>query len=157
MSGGIVSAIAIPTGQIVSHGGSTTSPPQGYLFCDGSAISRTTFASLFTAIGTNFGIGDGSTTFNLPDLRQKYPKGVNSGDAGSEGGENTVTLTISQMPVHNHQQRQNTTGALSNWSNATAGQATPAEANQPTTKDTGGGSSHNNEPAFQEVVWVIKT
>jgi microcystin-dependent protein len=64
-------------------------PPGGWLLCDGSAVSRSTFAQLFAAIGTAYGIGDGSTTFNLPDMRQSFPlgqsasgTGVNIGDAG---------------------------------------------------------------------------
>ena len=60
-------------GSVKYFAGSTT--PQGYLICDGSAISRTTYARLFTTIGTTYGIGDGSTTFNLPDLIDKFPQG----------------------------------------------------------------------------------
>jgi microcystin-dependent protein len=48
-------------------------PPSKYLLCDGTAISRTTYAQLFSILGTTYGIGDGSTTFNLPDLRQRVP------------------------------------------------------------------------------------
>lgn len=59
-----------------------SSAPNGWLACDGSAISRTTYARLFTAIGTTWGVGDGSTTFNLPDLRGAFLRG--SGSHGTE-------------------------------------------------------------------------
>lgn len=54
------------TGQIITYAGTTA--PSGYLACDGSAVSRTTYANLFAVIGTTYGEGDGSTTFNLPDF-----------------------------------------------------------------------------------------
>ena len=61
-------------GIILPYGGSVA--PNNYLMCDGSAISRTTYSKLFAVIGTNFGGGDNSTTFNLPDLREAVPKGT---------------------------------------------------------------------------------
>lgn len=71
-----------PTGAIVMYGGSTA--PSGWLLCDGSAVSRTTYANLFAVIGTAFGVGDNSTTFNLPDLRERFPLGWKA--AGAVGG-----------------------------------------------------------------------
>jgi microcystin-dependent protein len=59
-----------PVGVVKSYAG--TSAPSGYLFCDGSAVSRTTYAALFGIIGTTYGAGNGTTTFNLPDLRQRF-------------------------------------------------------------------------------------
>ena len=73
--------------------------------CDGSVVSRTTYASLFAAIGTAYGAGNGSTTFQLPDLRGRIPVGRNGGSFGSlgaTGGSETVTLTEAQMPSHTH-------------------------------------------------------
>jgi len=64
----------IPTGAFVPFGG--TSAPSGWVICNGSAISRATFSALFAVIGTNFGAGDGSTTFNVPDLRSRMPIGI---------------------------------------------------------------------------------
>lgn len=66
----------VPPGTILNYGG--TSVPAGYLICDGSAVSRTTYASLFASIGTAFGIGNGTTTFNLPDLRGRFVRGVDA-------------------------------------------------------------------------------
>ena len=71
------------TGTIVAFGGSVA--PSGWLLCDGSAVSRTTFADLFTTIGTRWGIGDGTTTFNLPDLRGRFLHGGSGPDARSVG------------------------------------------------------------------------
>lgn len=94
--------------------------PAGWLFCTGAAISRTTFAALYTIIGDTFGAGDGSTTFNLPDLRGRAPFGSDDMDAaaasrvtnagsgivgttlGASGGAESVTLTLAQSPAHSH-------------------------------------------------------
>lgn len=88
--------------------------PTGWLACDGSAVSRTTFATLFAAIGTVWGIGDGSTTFNVPDMRGRAPIGGGTGSgltARTVGditvGAETVTLTTAGLPVHSHALRVN--------------------------------------------------
>lgn len=91
-----------PAGIIMPFAG--TVAPQGYLLCDGSAVDRTTYATLFGVIGTTFGEGDGSTTFNLPDLGGRVPLGVSSTHLlGSTGGSETVTLTESELPAHVHE------------------------------------------------------
>ena len=87
----------------------TTTAPTAWLLCDGTAVSRTTYASLFAVISTTYGVGDGSTTFNLPNLKGKVPVGRDSGDAsfdtmGELGGAKTHTLTSAEMPVHTHTQ-----------------------------------------------------
>ena len=87
-----------------------SSAPAGWLMCDGSAVSRTTYADLFAAIGTTFGTGNGSTTFNVPDRRGRVGVGVDSGSVNITGatalaltqGEQNHTLGTSEMPVHNH-------------------------------------------------------
>lgn len=91
-----------PAGIIMPFAG--TVAPQGYLLCDGSAVSRTTYATLFAVIGTTFGTGDGSTTFNVPDLSGRVPLGVSQAHAlGTTGGSETVTLTESELPSHVHE------------------------------------------------------
>lgn len=76
---------SVESGLIVATGRLTA--PTGWHLCDGSAISRTTFATLFAAIGTTYGVGDGSTTFNVPDLRQRFPLGkATSGTGATLGG-----------------------------------------------------------------------
>jgi microcystin-dependent protein len=81
--------------------------PSGYFLCDGSAINRTTYATLYGIIGTTYGVGDGSTTFNLPNLKGKVPVGFNSSETefdalGETGGAKTHTLTSAQIPGHTH-------------------------------------------------------
>lgn len=82
--------------------------PQGYLFCQGQAVSRGTYGALFAAIGTVHGTGDGSTTFNLPDLQGRVPVGKSSsGTFAALNNKNastteTHTLTIPELPSHTH-------------------------------------------------------
>lgn len=90
-----------PAGIVMPFAGSTA--PQGYLLCDGSAVSRTDYADLFTAIGTTYGVGDGSTTFNVPNLSGRVVIGVSQSHAlGSTGGEATHVLTEQELPAHSH-------------------------------------------------------
>ena len=86
------------TGVIQMYAGS--SAPSGWLICNGQAVSRTTYAALFAVIGTTYGAGDGSTTFNVPNLVNKTVRGSNS--LGKTGGADTVTLSTAQMPAHTH-------------------------------------------------------
>ncbi|MGN7977446.1 DUF859 family phage minor structural protein [Microbacterium sp. 22195] len=94
-----------PVGILVAFAGATA--PSGWLLCDGSAVSRTTYATLFAVIGTAYGAGNGSSTFNVPDLRGRIPVGRDSTQTefdalGETGGEKTHKLTPSEMPTHNH-------------------------------------------------------
>ena len=107
-----------PPGVIWDYAGTTA--PTGWLFPDGSAVSRTTYAALFAVLSTTFGVGDGSTTFNLPDLRGRVGVGkdnmggttagrvTNAQSAivgttlGASGGVETYALDIASMPAHNH-------------------------------------------------------
>lgn len=73
-----------PAGVVQAFAGSAA--PTGWLLCDGSAISRTTYAALFTALSTTYGVGDGSTTFNLPDMRGVYARGVGTNGTANYGG-----------------------------------------------------------------------
>lgn len=97
----------VPTGTILDYGGVTA--PLGYLICDGQAVSRTTYSRLFAAIGTRWGVGNGSTTFNLPDLRRRTTVGSggtslsNVGTTvGSVGGAENVLLTSNQSGLRQH-------------------------------------------------------
>lgn len=79
-----------PTGALLAFAGATA--PAGWLLCDGSNISRSTYASLFGVLGTSYGAGDGSTTFALPDLRGRLPAGKDD-MGGSSAGRLSVSLT----------------------------------------------------------------
>ena len=96
----------VPPGTVIMYIAATA--PAGFFLCDGSAISRTTYATLYAIISTTYGSGNGSTTFNLPDLRGRVPIGYGQGSGLSnrnlngKGGAETHTLTTSEMPSHNH-------------------------------------------------------
>lgn len=91
-----------PAGIVMPFAGSVA--PNGWLLCDGSAVSRSEYADLFTALGTTYGAGDGSTTFNVPDLAGRVVIGVSGTHAlGSTGGEASHTLTESELPAHVHE------------------------------------------------------
>lgn len=102
------SDISIPTGTSWAFSGPVA--PSGWLLEDGSAVSRVTYSSLFSVIGTTYGPGDGSTTFNLPDSRGRTVIGVGTGTytgattrtLGANGGEETHVLASTEMPTHSH-------------------------------------------------------
>lgn len=110
----ISAEISIPLGIVVDYWGTT--PPEGWLFAAGQEVSRATYAALFAIIGTAAGVGNGSTTFNLPDYRGRVSAGrenmatpattrlnsLSSSTLGASGGAQTHTLTTAQMPSHTH-------------------------------------------------------
>ena len=86
---GEITGDTLPIGSIVEYG--SLNAPTNWLICDGSAVSRTDYAELFAVIGTSFGSGNGSTTFNLPDFRMRVPAGYKASDGdfnaiGKTGG-----------------------------------------------------------------------
>jgi len=93
--------------------------PEGYLECDGSAISRTTYAVLFADIGTLYGIGDGATTFNIPDLRGEFIRGWDNG-RGIDPARAIATFQADAFESHNHQIRDRNLYPLSGGSLASA-------------------------------------
>lgn len=112
--GQIGESVSVPIGAVIDYWGAT--PPDGYLFCAGQAVSRSTYSDLFDVIGTAAGAGDGSTTFNLPDYRGRVGAGrddmngstasrlntLSSTTLGASGGAQTHTLTEAQIPSHTH-------------------------------------------------------
>ena len=96
----------IPVGGLMPYAGAAS--PEGWLLCDGTATSRTTYANLFALIGTTYGSGDGTTTFNVPDMRSRMPIGAGSGTGltsralASTGGAESVVIASGNLPLHQH-------------------------------------------------------
>lgn len=99
----------VPSGAMFPFAG--LSAPTGFFLCNGQAVSRTAYGALYAAIGTTWGAGDGSTTFNVPDLRDRFAIGAQSNAPGSAGGSSSFTptitvaghaLTIGELPSHSH-------------------------------------------------------
>jgi microcystin-dependent protein len=153
------------------------SVPTGWQLCDGSAISRTANANLFAALGTTYGVGDGSTTFNVPNLKGRIPTGLDTGQTefnamGKTGGEKTHLLTTAEMPSHTHiqdghQHQFAGNGALTDGPSGVLYVVgnTPAfygfRATQPSVvtavnQSTGGGGAHNNLQPYIVVRYIIK-
>jgi microcystin-dependent protein len=101
-----------------------TTAPDGYLLCDGAAVSRTTYADLFAVISTTYGAGDGSTTFNVPQLQGKMPQGYDGTtyNLAGTGGANTVTVAVTNNQTANNATNQSVaiTGSISNTALTTA-------------------------------------
>ena len=163
-SGNIMVGGSTPTGSVMMFGGATA--PDGYLLCDGTAVSRTTYSDLYDAIGTTYGSGDGSTTFNLPNLKGKVPVGYDSSDSsfdslGETGGEKTHTLTVNEMPSHTHPLKTSYTSGSntdndkvmsasgsSGWNNNAHGEYS--------IENAGGGQAHNNLQPYIVMNYIIK-
>jgi len=145
-------AVNVPVGACIPFGGAGS--PSGYLLCDGQAVNRITFGNLFAIIGTQYGAGDGSTTFNVPDMRtsNSFARGaINDAGRGTTGGVDSITQTIAQMPAHIH----TVDGSASLGAAATlaVGDAFAATRN---TNSTGSGDSMENQPPFVDFNWIIK-
>lgn len=146
------------TGDIVAWGGrSDGTIPSGWLLCIGVAVSRTTYADLFAVIGTTFGVGDGSTTFNLPNLIARFARGISSGP-GATGGNLNHTHT---GPTHGHTVTQAAThsthasgGAHTHDSHASMSAGSIAaispSISAPVTHASQGGHTHNAHPAHSD-------
>lgn len=165
-----------PVGEMRPFAGS--SAPTGFLLCDGSAVSRTTYAALFAVVSTTYGVGDGSTTFNVPDVRGRALIGAGQGTGltnralGATGGAETHALTAAEGPTHNHGVTDPehvhsvplsstagggtmpvvTSSGTANWSSNSGTASTGITVN-----NTGGGGSHNNMQPFLAVNYIIKS
>lgn len=153
----------IPSGVLIAYGAATA--PSGWLLCDGAAVSRTTYADLFAIIGTAFGTGDGSTTFNVPDCRGRYFLGkddmggtsanrvtaTQADNLGQGSGLETHVLTTAEMPAHSH------TVGTPIQSGGLAADAMDYNNAGESSSSTGGGGAHNNISPYQTAGYIIKT
>lgn len=148
--------------------------PRGWALCDGQLLSISQNAALFSLLGTQYG-GDGRVTFGLPNLRGRTPVHFDSQlPLGSSGGAEAVTLTLSQIPAHNHAVQANTgNAALNNPSGAVLAVAnrptpapprpvaiyqtpgTPAPMNAETIAIAGGSQPHSNMQPYLVINWII--
>ena len=139
----------LPIGSIMSY--PKAAAPKNWLICDGSAVSRTDYSELFNVIGTTFGTGDGSTTFNLPNIKGKTIVGLDNSDTdfnaiGKVLGEKTHTLTIDEMPTHSH---LGTPAVYRASSVIQADEVNAQTGRQGYSNETGGSKAHNNiQPSF---------
>lgn len=153
----------------------TTLPNDNYMWADGSAVSRTTYAALFEAIGTTYGSGDGTTTFNLPDKRERVSvmyksdstmgtTGATFDTLGAAGGEDKHELITAELAAHTHVENAQT------WSNSqgtkyitTSGSGnnycnteTDGGRSEISTKSTGSGTAHNNLQPYLVCNYIIR-
>ncbi len=148
-----------PLGSILPYAGA--SAPTAWMICDGTAISRTTYAALFAIAGTSFGVGDGSTTFNLPDLRGRVPMGSGTGSGltartrGASVGAETHALSVAELPAHHHaiDTSNGTSGAFTTLAEEQFLQTKVSPAN---TEDTGSGTAHTIVQPSQVTNFIIK-
>lgn len=148
----------VPVGAILDFAGG--SAPEGWLLCDGSEVSRTTYADLFAVIGTVYGSGDGATTFTLPNTKGKVtvgrdPADADFSDAGDTGGAKTHTLALDETPAHTHS--LTFAGSTSGGGQPTAaGNGNDGAFGAFNTTSAGGGSAHNNLQPFITFPKIIK-
>jgi len=166
----------IPTGTIVPW--STASVPTGFLECNGQAVSRSTYSALFAIVSTTYGVGDGASTFNVPDLQDNVAVSKSNNKAlASTGGANTVqatgnvggstanhTLSTPEIPSHSHP------GGASSAAQYNVGPPYQGGASAAGTGSTGGGGAHQHNMSatftgdstsvlqpYLTVLYVIKT
>ena len=149
----------IPTGGIIMWSGAANAIPTGFVLCNGDAISRSTYATLFTTMGTVHGAGDGSSTFNLPDLRNRFIVGAGSGsnyNVSDTGGADSVTLTVDQIPPHTHTYIDQYVAIDNGYRPWPANNNDCGQRNRDS-GSTGGGQSHENRPPYYALCFIMKT
>lgn len=162
----------VPIGSIQGFGANADPTDARWVRCDGRAISRSTYAAAFTLLSTTYGVGDGSTTFNIPDLRGRVLVGVDGAAArlaandalGNSSGEENHTLTTAEMPAHAHGPAiggHNWPEVAGSFSTASVGAgAVPVPSgnflNTNLTGSAGGGATHNNMQPYLVAQYIIR-
>ena len=159
----------LPPGVIVPYG--VSAAPTGFLLCNGQAVSRTTYSALFAVVSALYGEGNGSSTFNVPDLRGRFIAGWDAGTSvltstagaagtmivgasiANTGGIQAVTLSVGEIPAHSHTFTQFGSNAGGNEGGGPLWQYTSTS----DTSDTGGGGAHSNIPPSMILNFIIKT
>jgi microcystin-dependent protein len=160
-------------GVVKGYAGSTA--PTGYLMCDGSAVLRADYPGLFGVLGTAYGAGNGTTTFNLPDFRGRVPVGEDgiagrlngiADTRGGTGGFQKHTLLATEMPIHNHVISRtrfmggtiaHTHSSIPGYVSEAPSPATGVGSPSPFTDNAGSGGPHENMQPYQILNWIIKT
>lgn len=155
-----VSESGFPVGSITAYGGTTA--PTNWMICDGSAISRATYADLFDTIGITFGAGNGTTTFNIPDLRGRFPIGKAASGTGSTLGGTGGTIDHTHTgPSHQHAVTGLTVGtpsattAVQSGAGSTVASSTHTHALSGSVDAAGAGNTGTANPPFQAVNYLI--
>lgn len=143
----------LPPGSIIMWGNDTA--PTGWLLCDGSAVSRSTYAALFAILSTSFGVGDGSSTFNLPDFDDRVPGGKNSGIAGYTPSTATIANNSGQPQLTTASTTPTFSGTGQNT--VALGQKDTTSTNSIITGGNVGAHTHTLAMAIQGVKFIIKT
>lgn len=137
--------------------------PEGWIVANGQAVSRASYPSLFQVIGTSFGAGDGSTTFNLPQCAGRFLFGTNaSHPVGETGGEETHILTVAELAKHSHipniiNTEISGSGDVPDPTIQMTGTGPPGVPPQLILSDAGSNAPHQNLPPYITGVWIIKT
>jgi len=135
----------------------------GWLVCDGKPYPRAEYAALFTAIGTTWGAGDGSSTFNVPDLRGRAPVGSGTGTGlsarslGAKAGEEAHVLSVAEMPAHAHEINMASAGGSNIGSDAVPPNNGVYGGRNLTTTYAGSTAAHNVMQPYAVVNYLIKT
>jgi microcystin-dependent protein len=165
----------VPTGGMMMWG--TASAPTGYLLCNGAAVSRSTYSALFAVLGTAYGSGDGSTTFNVPDFRNRFPVGAGTTYSANSTGGSADAITVSHTHTatssvtdsgHSHNVAMGfdfdyNSGAYfapsitSLSQNNTTATATTGITVATTVSTTGSSGTNANLPPYLGVYFIIKT
>lgn len=178
--GNLTGIEGIPTATIVPW--SDSSVPTGFLECNGAAVSRSTYSALFAIVGTTYGAGDGSSTFNVPDLQDNVPVGKSNNKAlASTGGANTVaasgsvggatanaTLSTAQLASHSHGIPSAINTLMAPL--ASIGRIPRANISNPASQNAGSGSGHSHNMSanftgsatsvlqpYLTIIYIIKT